>query len=301
MKVIELDIGSDAWHEYRDCRIGASDSACILGISPWKTLKQLYDEKVNKIKQKSNFAMQRGLDREEEAREWFKYHTGITVEPAIVQHPVIHWKFATLDGISEDGNTIVEIKWANLKVHELAKQGQVIDYYYSQVQSQIECAHVEFGYFLSCHEKDGSVDFVLVKVMRDVPYIIDLTEKERDFYNDHLSKKIPPKPTEKDLSSHVPPIPDDKKISFDLMCEEYLRINEQIKNLTEIKEDIMNHLKSETGSCCSMSYSLKRSVVKGRIDYKEIFDFYKDVLPPHIEANPSYKKPDTESWRITKI
>jgi hypothetical protein len=79
------------------------------------------------------------------------------------------------------------------------------------------------------------------------------------------------------------------------MCEEYLRINEQIKNLTEIKEDIMNHLKSETGSGCSAIYSLKRSVVKGQFDYKNYFDLHKDLLQ-FVE-----KKPDTESWRITKI
>lgn len=296
MKIIEHEIGSESWHDYRSNKIGASDSAVCLGISPFKTLLQLYEEKVNGVKQKGNWAMQRGLDREEEARCWFQDHTGIHVEPVIIEHPILEWKFATLDGMSTDGKVIVEIKWCSCKVHELAKQGQVIDYYYSQVQSQIECAEVEFGYFLSCHEKDKSVDFVLVKVMKDTPYMVDLLKKEQDFYYDHLLPKIPPDAGSKDCME----IKSDKRISFDLMCEEYIRINEQIKNLTEIKEDIMCHLKSETGAGCSPSYSLKKSVVKGRIDYKEIFDFYKDVLPPHTEENPSYKKPDTESWRITK-
>ena len=291
MRVIDLEIGSDAWLEYRRTHLGASQSSIILGINPWQTLLDLYNEQVNGIKQKGNWAMQRGLDREEEARCWFEDQTGIHVEPVMIGHSLLDWKFATLDGMDTNGKVILEIKWANLKTHELAKQGQVIDYYYSQVQSQIECAAVDFGYFLSCHEKDGSVDFVLLKVMRDGPYMIDLLKKEQDYYYDHLLPKIPPEPSDKDYAQ----IKSDKRISFDLMCEEYLRINDQIKNLTEIKEDIMDHLKSEIGSSgCSASYSLKKSVVRGGIDYKK----FCENMDLHLFDE--YKKPDTESWRITK-
>ena len=290
MRIIDKEIGSEEWHEYRNNRIGASDSACILGISPFKTAKQLYHEKVDGIKQKSNFAMRRGLDREEEARCWFEDHTGINVQPVLVEHPLLEWKFATLDGMSTDGKTVLEIKWCNVKVHELAKQGQVIDYYYSQVQSQIECVGVEFGYFLSCHEKNGSVDFVLIKVLRDGEYIKNLLKLEQSFYYDHLLPKIPPEPSDKDcplISSCGP--------DFDVMCKEYIKINEQIKELTEIKEDIMSYLKSKIGSSgCSASYSLKKSVVKGSYDFKGYFDAHTDLLQ-FVE-----KKPDTESWRITK-
>lgn len=291
MKEIKVDIGSEEWLEIRRNSITASESSIFLGINPWMTLLQLYDSKINGTSQKMNPAMRRGIEREHEGREWFDKTLGVKTEPKMIQHSTFPWKVATLDAVSADGKIACEIKFASAKVHELAKQGQVIDYYYSQVQSQICCLGIRSMYFLSCHEKDGVVDFALVKVDIDQEYMLNLFNLEQDFYYDHLLPKIPPEPSDKDCQE----IKSDKRISFDLMCEEYLRINEQIKNLTEIKEDIMRHLKSEVGSSsCSASYSLKKSVIRGSYDYKKYFDAHVDLLK-FVE-----KKTDTESWRITK-
>ena len=63
----------------------ASESAAVMGISPWMTAEQLFLEKTGQCKpRKTNYAMQRGLDLEEEARKCFEHITDYIVFPKVV-------------------------------------------------------------------------------------------------------------------------------------------------------------------------------------------------------------------------
>src|SRR5271166_4747574 len=102
--------GTPEWRAWRKSMIGASDAACILGIgflSPF----QLWEQKLGlREDQESSPAMKMGLDIEDDARDWFQAKTGIKVSPAVVIHPEYKWMHASLDGMSEDRKTILEIK-----------------------------------------------------------------------------------------------------------------------------------------------------------------------------------------------
>lgn len=41
-------LSNDEWKKYRTLGIGGSDAAAVCGISPWKTARDLYEEKVHK-------------------------------------------------------------------------------------------------------------------------------------------------------------------------------------------------------------------------------------------------------------
>ena len=41
-------LSHDEWKLYRTLGIGGSDAAAVCGISPWKTARDLYEEKVHK-------------------------------------------------------------------------------------------------------------------------------------------------------------------------------------------------------------------------------------------------------------
>ncbi len=68
---ISLEQGTPEWHEYRSMHIGASDAPIIMGVSPWRNVKQLYNEKMGLHNTRSTPAMQRGVEMEPQARKSF--------------------------------------------------------------------------------------------------------------------------------------------------------------------------------------------------------------------------------------
>lgn len=290
MKIIDLEIGSPEWHAYRNQRIGASDSAAILGISPFSTPLKTYENKVLGKSVESSFSMKRGQDREAEALKWATNELEIDFKPCIVQSE-FDWKFATMDGFNKFEKVAIEIKWANSIVHNVAKKGAVIDYYYPQVQSQMFCCNLEWMYFLSCYQQPGEEpDFVLTRVDRDDKFIDNMLKKESEFYYNHMLLQVPPPATEKD---HVT-IKND--FIFDMLCDNEKEISKKIKEM----EDERNLLKKkivelcESRSSVSEKYRITKSFVRGRIDYDQI-EVLKDV---NLDL---YRKEGTEAWRITKI
>lgn len=288
-------IGSNEWKDWRRERIGASDSATILGISPFKDLYSLCEEKILKKDPFINKAMKRGTDREQEALNWAENELGIDLESRIVIHPEIEWKYATMDGISVLGDVAIEIKWANAKVHAEAKKGKVIDYYYPQVQSQMACCDLEMMYFLSCREEDGVADFCLIEVKRDDRFIKKMIEQETYVYETYILPKImPEKEGEKETHEKT-----DDEFMFDILMEQQCKLGEDISFLETLKkqrEDIRLQLieLSKGKNIKSSRFKMSKKSVKGTIDYSII---------PQLQGVDleSYRKESKEQWKFEEI
>lgn len=291
MKYIDLEIGSDEWKEYRRTKIGASETAQIMGISPFGTAYELYQEKVEGKERGDSHSMKRGRDREIEALNWLNETTENNFQPKMVQSE-IDWKFATLDGLSGNEKEAVEIKWARKEIHEMAKKGVVVDYYQTQLQSQMFCTGLSNIWFLSCYqEKDSEIEFCLFQVKRDDEMIAKIIEAERNFYENHLSKKIPPPLTDRDYIE----VQDSDSILFDIMCYRDRDYNIKIKQLEDERDSNKAKLieLSKGRNLKSNDFKLSKSIIKGRIDYDKILDL-------HLMDLEQYRKPSTESWRISK-
>lgn len=289
-KMIELIPGTPDWHEYRASRIGASDSSVIMGISPYKTEKQLYDEKIMGVRQADNPSMKRGREREQEAIKWAENYFNTILCSRVIEHNDFPWKFATVDGIDPSGKLVVEVKWASKEVHELAKEGKVVDYYLSQVMSQMACCNVEYMFFLSCYqEKDKPTEFVLVEVYRDEDYIDNMISKEKEWYIKHIVMMEEPELTDRDYEI----IESDQ---FDICCSEYLRICKEIAVLEKEKKVMQTLALAITNDRSSKSGSFKATKfkVKGSVDYSSI-DILKDV---NLDL---YRKESREQWKISNI
>jgi putative phage-type endonuclease len=166
-------------HEKR--KIGSSDAPIIMGVSPWKSARQLLEEKVLRTKHAASASMQRGIDLEEKARTEFERLMGVSVFGDLpVQHPEIPWMTATLDGLDIDRTTMVEIKCPNPKGpdHKLALSGEVPEKYYPQCQHQLAVTGLEKMYYFSFDGNEG----VIIKVDRDDEYIRHLIAEEKSFY-----------------------------------------------------------------------------------------------------------------------
>src|SRR5258706_6803500 len=95
--------------------IGVSDARIIM-VSDEAALLRLWREKRGEVEPEDlsgNFIVQLGLVTEPLNRHWFERNTGhvITQMQRRVQHPVIGWMAATLDGVVEQTGAVFEAKF----------------------------------------------------------------------------------------------------------------------------------------------------------------------------------------------
>lgn len=290
MRIIDIEIGSKEWLEIRRNSIGASESAAVLGISPWKSPYDLWVDKMLGTSTPINYSMKRGMDREAEALEWANNHFWSRCVPLMVQHEEYQWKIATLDGIDIDNKIMVEIKWANAKVHAMAKEGKVIDYYYSQCQSQLACTGFKIMYFISCHEEFGVPEFISVMVVRDEEYIKNMIEKEKYFYEEYMVKNSEPPIGRDDY------LPIEDSYQFDDLCEIFVMLSDEIKNLEQRKEKIRDKIKeiAENRNVKSNKFKFSKIEIKGSVNWDSV---------EHLKGVDLdlYRKESKISHRITPI
>lgn len=110
-EILELEQRSTLWHQYRSKSIGSSEVSALLGTNPWKTAYTLWEEKTGRRSgQFTNAAMQRGIDFEDEARACLEAQLGLTFTPKVFRRTDKTFLMASLDGITEDGSILCEIK-----------------------------------------------------------------------------------------------------------------------------------------------------------------------------------------------
>ena len=130
MKYIDVEQGSPEWHELRRTKIGASNSPAILGISPYKTKNDVFNEMAFGEKPFINKAMSRGSLLEEEARTYLNNLNPFHIEdniftPAVIVHDTMEFIMASLDGINKSETMILEIKCPGEKVYEQCALGKI--------------------------------------------------------------------------------------------------------------------------------------------------------------------------------
>lgn len=219
MKVLDLKQNSPEWLEFRRDKIGASDAATIMGISPWSTPYQLWMEKKSGESKVSTYAMKRGHDLEESARDLFEKKTGIKVLPSVVQSLADEWQIASLDGLSLQGDTFVEIKVPNKEVMGMAKEGKLPDHYMAQLQHQMLVSDLAQAYYFVY---DG-YESHLVDVKADNLYMRDMYEKEKAFFQIMKGDEAP-ELTDRDYAFR-----DDE--AWEAHASNYLTIHAEIKRL----------------------------------------------------------------------
>lgn len=125
------------WLEERRKGIGGSDIAAILGLSPWKTAYQVYQEKRKEISNwEGNDQTDWGKRMEPAIRQWYSDLTGrcVRLPDKILYHAKHPFMLASLDGFTDD-NRIVEIKTArSSKGWGEPGTNEIPDYYVLQVQ-----------------------------------------------------------------------------------------------------------------------------------------------------------------------
>ena len=182
MKVIDIQQKTPEWYEFRRRHIGASDSPIIMGDSPFTTKEELWSQKVFDVRKDTTHAMQRGIDLEPKAREFFIKETGIEVFPLVAEDDTHPFLSASFDGISLDGKTILEVKCPSTQ----GGVNRFPDIYTAQFQKQMYIAGVNemhyLAYFMIKEDRGVCITTKIIKIHRDQFYIDKMIEKEVQFW-----------------------------------------------------------------------------------------------------------------------
>lgn len=196
VKSLAFDNDSE-WLKWRQTGIGGSDAPIIVGLSRFKRPFELFLEKTGRKKLPAqNKAMLHGVSNEAKARDAYTLATGSFMPPANIESSERDFLHASLDGYDPDAGLILEVKapW-DISDHLCAKEGQVPEHYYPQLQHCMAVAGVAKGHYWSWF---GDGDQVLVEVPFDDNYwTTELFPAEQEFW-DRVQKNEYPLPQGKE-------------------------------------------------------------------------------------------------------
>lgn len=191
------------FRERRKTGIGGSDVAAVLGLSPWKTPYQLWQEKTGKVEEKTDpkkeWRFRVGHDLEESLAQRFMEDTGYKVEVrnTMYRHRGHDCLIANIDRYIVGQRSVLECKttepylkkdWGNAGTDAVPQNYllQVLHYMYVTGYSQ-EPAHlvVTFGFWDYRH--------YIIQYDRELAEFA--AERCVEFWEKHVLKDIPPPAT----------------------------------------------------------------------------------------------------------
>lgn len=193
MKIIKLDQRSNEWLEWRKGGIGASETAQILGKSPFGSAQKLWEVKTGRrAPDKMNPAMLKGQLDEPAALAAYEELTGELMVSDCAEHDTHSFIRASFDGIRVDGTKALEIKCPGVKTHQMAINGVIPEYYLIQMHQQMLVADLQeidyFSYFKEWPE--DSKRGVLITVKRSELLINEIITATADFW-EHIQNDTP--------------------------------------------------------------------------------------------------------------
>lgn len=275
MKIIPLEQGSSEWKEYRRSKIMASDACTIMGTTSFKTLEQLFREKMMGDEQYQTEAMRRGSEEEPLFRESLNKQSHTHFIPIVGESKSHAWLGASFDGYDIKTNSIIEIKIPSKKcdIFSLRKD------YYPQLQQQMFVSGIST--IALCALIEGKQ--IIIFVQFDPIYWDEYLKKAEEFH-DRMLNFNPPLPRHASVQNN----------QMASLAERYASIGEQIEVLEAERDSVKNSMLLFLDGKEAVVGNLKitKIVKPGAVDYSKI-DALKDI------DLDSYRKPSSEYWRIS--
>ena len=201
--VSTLGIEKKEWLRYRKGGIGGSDAGAVCGLNPYRTAMEVYYDKTSdEIEEIDNEAMRQGREFEEYVARRFMEATGKKVRRANALYYDERYPFmyADVDRLVVGENAGLECKTASPYMADQWKGGKI------PLSYQIQCYH-----YMSVFQADAWYIAVLIygkefqfhRIERDEAVISDLIHIEKNFWKDHVEKKILPEPDGSKVADNV--------------------------------------------------------------------------------------------------
>ena len=173
--------GTKEWHIARKKRLGGSEIASVMRLSPYKTRLELWEEKTG-AREVQNIShlphVQRGIEAEPIAREKLERILHVKYTTPVLTDPDHEWMAASLDGICDEHT--LEIKTMSKDKHEDVAWGWVPDYYECQVQWGLMISGKRRGLFASYRPEDETLYWVWIA--RDDKRIAEMRQAAIEFW-----------------------------------------------------------------------------------------------------------------------
>jgi len=270
------------WLEMRRKGIGGSDAACVLGISPFATARDLYYAKLGLESAEPDdrdwVALEVGIRLEDLTARIFRQKTDFPIVPAkkMYRHHVHSFMLASPDYFTRDsdGDALLEIKTTNYFAKDnWWRDGKEIVPAYYEAQGRHYMSVLDLNRVYFCCLYGNSIDDVIIRrIDRDRDYEAELIFHEQNFWNNHVLAQIPPPYTEsgdlvlESVKRHhgsgdmaAPPILLDESCAADM--EEYLALQAEKSEWEHGAKAIENRMKllkgriaDKMGKSCTASY-----------------------------------------------
>ena len=193
----------EKWLMYRKRGIGGSDAGAVCGLNPYRTAMQVYEDKTTDIIEEiDNEAMRQGRELEDYVARRFTEATGKKVRRANFMYYDEKYPFmlADVDRMIVGENAGLECKTASPYMADKWKDGKI------PLSYQIQCYH----YMSVCNAQAWYIavliygrDFKFYRLERDEKMLADLVRIEKDFWENHVLKRVLPDPDGSKLADSV--------------------------------------------------------------------------------------------------
>lgn len=274
----------EEWLAERKTGIGGSDVSAILGVNPWRTPLDVYQDKLGLVEpEPANEAMDWGTKKEALIADEFSRRTGMKIQRVNTILRVDDWRIANIDRaivnpdiqknvrVKEDGHSlttdmILECKdvnayaegWGESQQDEIVKGVEVTDheipiYYETQVQWYMGVTGATVCYLAALI---GGKQLRIYRINKREDVIDMLVERCHNFWTKNVKQGIAPEPQYGNLEdlNKLYKIDNGSEIAADVALAEkvktYRTLNEQVAELKKqqelIKFDILEAMKESS-------------------------------------------------------
>lgn len=283
--ILKLEQGTAEWHAHRAKYRNASETAAVMGCSPWTSAYDLWLLKTGRKTQSENEAMRHGTAMEPAARLAYEVETGNIMQPKVMVNGLYS---ASLDGITLNGQLLLEIKCPYQgQVSELwlqAKQGIAPEYYSLQVQHQLMVSGARQAH-LWVYDGSAGIKIVIEPDLNTFEHI----KSAWDDFQLLLDSDTPPPLSEQDTLLRQD---DDWKLAAELFTTLKSKAEEAAQQADEAKAKLISLVTHSRES--GFGVSVTRFYKQGSVDYKRV---------PQLESVnlDNYRGKAKEEVRVTVV
>ena len=259
--VLKLVQGSPDWHAHRAQFRNASESAAVMGLNPWMTPYGLWLVRTGRMTVPVTAPMQHGTQMEPAARAAYEEQTGSVMQPLVLTDGDYS---ASLDGITLEGDLIVEIKCPYKgrasTLWQAASVGEVPEHYGIQVQHQLMVSGAATAHLWVFDGNTG----LLVEIQPDEA-CMEAIRVAWDGFQTYLDADTPPPLTDRDTVERSDPA---WKLAAGLFVEAKKKSEDAAEALDRARERLVglaSHA-SESGHGVTVTRFFKQ----GNVDYKKV-------------------------------
>ncbi|UZQ86010.1 YqaJ viral recombinase family protein [Thermoclostridium stercorarium] len=245
-----LDMPREQWLKLRKKGIGGSDAAAIIGLDRYRSPFDVYADKLGlKPEIPDNEAMRQGRDLEQYVAERFMEATGKKVRRrnAMLQHPEYPFMIADIDRWVVGENAGLECKTTSVLSKYKFSQGEFPPNYYVQCMHYMAVTGAERWYLAVLVLNKA---FHVFTIERDEAEIQALIAAEKDFWESHVMKQIPPAPDGSEATSELikqlfPEARERAEVAlfgYEDKIQQYLTLDAQVRELEQERDKIKQEL-----------------------------------------------------------